>query len=45
MGVLLAIGAAVSRGLRNIEKSEAYQVTDDITLSSKGVDSFPDVRF
>lgn len=41
MGVLLAIGAAVSRGLRNIE---AYRVTDDITLSSKGVDSFPDIR-
>lgn len=43
-GVSLAIGAGASRGLRNIEKSEACRVIGEFALSAKRVDDFPDIR-
>ena len=40
-GVSLAIEAATSRGLRNIEKSEACRQMGEVALSPKRLDSLP----
>lgn len=42
-GVLLPIGAAASRGLRNIEKSEAFRVKGEVAVSPKRLDSLLDI--
>lgn len=45
MGVWLATKAAASRGLRNMEKSEAFRVNGEVAVPAKGLNSLLDVRW